>query len=169
MRLLAVACAVLLGGQVTRATGVIQASCVPVQHSRLEALLPVLPGFARNRPKSDTDGVEAVSRTTVDYEAGVAAIGIELMDSCGNPDMLAQLREVLAQGAPATRGTVMRSLPVHGFPAYEEWTAESRHGEVHVLVADRFMVKVTGSLVESRAVVEGAAQAIDLKSLASLK
>ena len=172
MRLLAVSCAVLLCGQASRAAGASQQpACMPVLHSRLEALLPALPGFGRKQPVGDTDPLEAVSRTTVDYEAstGAAVISIELMDSCGNPDMLSQLREFLQQGAPATRGTVMRSLPIQGFPAYEEWTQESQHGEVHVLVADRFMVKVTGSLVESRAVVEGAAQKIDVKSLAALR
>ena len=40
---------------------------------------------------------------------------------------------------------------------------------MHVLVADRFMVKVTGGLVDSLAVVEGAATAIDLQRLAALK
>jgi hypothetical protein len=145
--------------------------CQPVAHGRLEALLPVLNGFGRNPPKGETDPQEAVSRTTVDYEAatGAARISIELIDSCRNPDMLALLKETLATGPPATPGTVFRSLAVHGFPAYEEWTAESKYGEVHVLVAERFTVKVTGELVESRAVVENAAKAITLDKLAALK
>ncbi len=168
MRMVAMACVVVLCGQAGATAGSRQA-CQPVFHSQLEALLPVLAGFARNRPKGETDNLEAVSRTTVDYEAGAAVVSIELMDSCRNPDMLSQLREFLAQGPPATAGTVMRSVPVLGFPAYEEWTQESRHGEMHVLVAERFMVKVTGDLVESRAVVEGAAKAIDLPRLAALK
>ena len=168
MRAMARACAVLLLSQVSAAAEARQA-CMPVLHSQLEALLPVLPGFARNRPVGETDNLKAVSRTTVDYEARAAVISIELMDSCRNPDMLSQLREFLAQGPPATAGTVMRSVPILGFPAYEEWTQESRHGEVNVLVADRFMVKVTGDLVGSRAVVEGAATAIDLQRLAALK
>lgn len=168
MRSIGVACAVLWLVDVNGAAAASQA-CRPVSHVQLEALLPVLPGFARNRPVGETDNVEAVSRTTVDYEAGAAVVSIELMDSCRRPEMLMQLREVLTTGAPATRGTSQRSLPIRGFPAYEEWTAESQHGEVHVLVADRFMVKVTGALVAGRAVVEGAATAIDLQKLATLK
>jgi hypothetical protein len=145
--------------------------CQPVAHGRLEALLPTLTDFARQPPNGDTDGRNAVSRTTVDYERAVsgARVSIELIDTCRNPDMLALLREVLATGPPATQGTVFRSLAVHGFPAYEEWTAESKQGEVHVLVADRFTVKVTGELVESQAVVENAAKAIPLDKLAALK
>ena len=131
--------------------------------------MPDLPDFVRDRPVGETDDDEAVSRTTVDYEAGAARISIELMDSCRNADMLSQLREFLATGAPASLGTTMRSVAIRGFPAYEEWTAESRHGEVHILVADRFMVKVTGDLVASLAAVEGAAQAIELQRLAALK
>ena len=170
MRFAGVVGVVLLAGHLSDTAEASQ-PCTAVSHAQLEALLPVLPGFGRNRPKGETDNLEAVSRTTVDYEAasGAAVVSIELMDSCRNPDMLSQLREFLTTGAPATQGTTMRSLPVRGFPAYEEWTAESRHGEVHVLVADRFMVKVTGDLVESPKVVEGAAQAIDLQKLAALK
>lgn len=105
----------------------------------------------------------------MDYEAGAARISIELMDSCRNQDMLSQMREYLRQWSPATAGTTMRSLTVSGFPAYEEWTAASRYGEVHVLVADRFMVKVTGELVAGLATIEGAATAIPLQQLAALK
>ena len=168
MRTVAIACAVVLCQQLGLAAEARQ-TCRPVFHAQLEALLPVLPGFARNRPKGETDNLEAVSRTTVDYESQEAVVSIELMDSCRNPDMLSQLREFLAQGPPATAGTVMRSLPILGFPAYTEWTQESGHGEVHVLVAERFMVKVTGDLVGSLGVVEGAVRAIDLQRLAALE
>ena len=166
-----VACAVLVTCHLNVGAVAAAQPCRAVRHPELEALLPVLAGFGRNRPVGETDDIEAVSRTTVDYEVagGAARISIELMDSCRNPDMLSQLREFLTTGPVATPGTTMRSLPVRGFPAYEEWTAESGHGEVHVLVADRFMVKVTGDLVESRAVVENAAKAIELEKLAALK
>ena len=140
-------------------------------HSQLEALLPVMPGFSRGTPNGETDNQEAVSRTTVDYEdraGGAAVISVELMDSCRNPNMLSQIREFLKTGPPATRGTVFRSVAIHGFPAYEEWTAESQHTEIHVLVAERFMVKVTGELV-NLGPVQNAAQAIDLKKLAALQ
>lgn len=167
MRSVCLACWLVIGGNVATTADAAQA-CRAVRHPQLEALLPDLPGFVRDRPVGETDDAEAVARTTVDYEAGAAQISIELMDSCRNPDMLSQLREFFTQGAPATAGTSMRSLAIHGFPAYEEWTAESRHGEVHILVADRFMVKVTGDLVD-RGAIERAAEAIPLQKLAALK
>jgi len=145
-------------------------SCQAVAHPRLEALYPTLPGFSRGMPHGETDNQEAVSRTTVDYDDAkqAATISVELMDSCRNPYMLSQFREYLKTGPPPTPGTVFRSVPVGGFPSYEEWTAESQHTEIHILVADRFMVKVTGDLV-GLAVVQNAARAIDLQKLAALR
>jgi hypothetical protein len=142
-----------------------------VRHEQLEALLPVLSGFSRGTPNGETDDQEAVSRTTVDYEdraGGAAVIGVELMDTCRNPNMLMQMREYLKTGPPATSGTTFRSAAIRDFPAYEEWTAESKHTEIHVLVADRFTVKVTGDLVDLGA-VQNAAQAIELQKLAALR
>ena len=143
-------------------------TCRPVPHAQLEALLPVVPGFTRGQAAGETDNQEAVSRVTVDCESGAATISVEFMDTCRNADMLSQLREWLKGGAPRTRGTVVRTLQVRGFPAYEEWTAETQHSEIHVLVADRFTVKVTGDLVNLPP-VQTAAQAIDLQKMATLK
>ena len=98
MRAVAMACAALLCGQVSAAAESRQA-CRPVFHSRLEALLPVLPGFGRNRPKGETDNLDAVSRTTVDYEAEAAVVSIELIDSCRNPDMPVAAPRVPGAGA----------------------------------------------------------------------
>jgi hypothetical protein len=168
-RCVLLACATLLF--LGRPDAAVAQACRPVAHAQLEALLPVLPGFSRGRPNGETDNQEAVSRTTVDYEdraGGAARISIELMDSCRNPDMLSEIRLFLKTGPPATRGTVFRSLAFGKFPAYEEWTAESQHSEIHILVADRFMVKVTGDLV-NLGPVQDAAKLLDVQKLAALK
>jgi hypothetical protein len=145
-------------------------ACQVVSHSELEKLFPVLEGFSRGKPNGETDTGEKVSRTTADYEdrsGGAAVISVELMDSCRNPHMLSQLQEFLTTGPPATAGTAFRSIAVDGYPAYEEWTAESQHTEIHVLVAERFMVKVTGDLLNKGPVLN-AAEEIDLPKLAAL-
>jgi hypothetical protein len=166
MRAIAIACGVLL--LLGRANGAAAQNCRAVPHPQLEVLLPVLTGFSRGMPVGETDNQEAVSRTTVDYEARAAVISVELMDTCRNTDMLSQFREVLKKGPPRLPGTTVRTLQIRGFPAYEEWTAESQHSEIHILVADRFTVKVTGDLVNLPP-VQGAAQAIDLQKLAALR
>ncbi len=118
-------------------------TCLPVAGTTLELFYPVMPGWTRGAPKSETDTQESVSRTTVDFDRATETISVELMDSCRNADVLLMIREALKVFPPGTRGTTQRHTVVNGFPAYEEFTAESGHGEIHVLVADRFMVKVT--------------------------
>jgi hypothetical protein len=118
-------------------------ACQPVAGTALEQFYPVMPGWTRGKPQSETDLTEAVSRTTVDFDRGTETISVELMDSCRGADVLMMIRETLKQFPPGGRGTTQKHTTVNGYPAYEEFTAESGHGELHVLVADRFMVKVT--------------------------
>ena len=51
---------------------------------------------------------------------------------------------------------------------YEEFTAESGHGEIHVLVANRFMVKVTAESSDLRA-LQNAAQLVPMSALAAAR
>jgi hypothetical protein len=142
--------------------------CRPVPGSTLESFYPTIPGWTRATPSSETDAAEAVSRTTVDFERGPSVIGVEIMDSCRNPDVLMMLNESLKTLPPVTPGTTVRLTTINGFPGYEEWTAESRHSEIHVLVGGRFMVKVTGSGVDL-ATVQKTTQSIPMTKLAGMK
>lgn len=143
-------------------------TCQVVPGQRLESFYPAMPGWVRETPQSETDIDESVSRTTVDFERGVSTISVELMDSCRNPDVLALILEALKQLPPATSGTVLRHLTVNSFPGYEEWTDSAGNGEVHVLVAGRFVVKVTASRTD-RATLQSAAQSIPMQKLAAIK
>ena len=143
-------------------------ACRVVPGQTLETYYPVMPGWERGEPKTETDTQESVSRTTVDFDRGVSTISVELMDSCRNPDVLAMMTESLKQPPPSTPDTVVRLLTINGFPGYEEWTNESGHGEVHVVVAGRFMVKVTAS-PSDRTTLENAATLIPMQKLAALK
>jgi hypothetical protein len=140
-------------------------ACRPVPGTTLEQFYPVMPGWTRGQPQSETDTQESVSRTTVDYDRRTETISVELMDSCRNADVLLMMRETLKQFPPGGRGTTQRHTTVNGFPAYEEFTAESGHGELHVLVADRFMVKVTVETSDLRT-LQNATQQIPMQKLA---
>jgi hypothetical protein len=143
-------------------------ACQPVPGNSLEKFYPVLPGWTRGAPQSETDGSEAVSRTTVDFDRKTETISVELMDSCRSADVLLLTRETLKTLPPATQGTTQRHTTVNGFPAYEEFTAESGHGEIHVLVADRFMVKITAESSDLRT-LQNAAQLMPMSALAALR
>ncbi len=143
-------------------------ACSPVPGPSLEKYYPVMQGWSRGEPQSETDPVESVSRTTVDFDRNTETISVELMDSCGRAEVLQLMRGTLETLPPGTPGTVQRHTTVNGFPAYEEFTAESGHGEIHVLVADRFMVKVTAESSNLRT-LQNAAHLVPLSKLAALK
>jgi hypothetical protein len=164
-----VAFLLIAASSLAAATGTATAQgCQPVPGNNLEKFYPVMPGWTRGTPQSETDASEAVSRTTVDFDRGTETISVEVMDSCRNADVLQLLRESLKTLPPNTRGTIQRHTTVNSFPAYEEFTAESGHGEIHVLVADRFMVKVTAGSSNLRT-LQNAALLVPMAGLAALK
>jgi hypothetical protein len=143
-------------------------ACQPVPATTLKQFYPMMPGWTRGEPKSETDPQEAVSRTTVDFDRATETISVELMDSCRSADVLMLIRDMLKQLPPATPGTTQRYTMVNGYPAYEEFTAMSGHGEIHVLVADRFMVKVTAE-TSTLPTLQNAARVIPMRMLAQAK
>ena len=90
------------------------------------------------------------------------------MDSCRNPNVLMMMNESLKQLPPVTRGTVVRHTTINGFPGYEEWTAEAGNGEIHILVAGRFMVKVTAA-TSDLGTLQQATVSIPMQKLAAMK
>jgi len=159
---------VLLGPEVEARTAVVAQACKPVPGKDLERFYPPMPGWTRGEPSSETDVAEAVSRTTVDFDRKLETISVELMDSCRNPDVLQLIRNVLKEMPPATSGTTQRYTRVNGFPAYEEFTAMSGHGEIHVLVGDRFLIKVTAE-TSTLPTLQNSANLIPMQTLADIK
>ena len=143
-------------------------ACQPVPGNNLEKFYPVMAGWTRGMPQSETDRSESVSRTTVDFDRKTETISVELTDSCRSADVLLLIRETLKTLPPATRGTTQRHTTVNGFPAYEEFTAQSGHGEIHVLVADRFMVKVTCDSSDL-GTLQNAARLVPMSALAAAR
>ena len=103
-----------------------------------------------------------------DFDRKLETISVELMDSCRNPYVLQIVRDLMKTMPPATSGTTQRYTRVNGFQAYEEFTAVSGHGEIHVLVADRFMIKVTAE-TSNLPTLQNAANLIPMQKLAAIK
>jgi hypothetical protein len=143
-------------------------ACQLVTGQTLEQFYPVMPGWTRGEPTSETDREELVSRTTADFDRDVSTISVEIMDSCRSADVLRMIKDTLRQMPPSAAGTTQRHTTVNQFPAYEEFTAESGHGELHVLVADRFMIKVTAD-TSDLPTLQNAARLIPMQKLAALK
>lgn len=137
---------------------------------RLKPFLPDLTGWKKGNVNEETDASEHVSRVQVDYEKGVSGLSIELMDSSKNPNVMAPMTDMLKANQTETRSDgFTRPATIDGFPGIEEWTSGVNNGTVHVLVADRYMVKVTGDSVENLDTIVNAARAMKLANLAALK
>jgi hypothetical protein len=137
---------------------------------RLRAFLPNLPGWARETtPQCETDTTESVSRVQVDYEKGISGMSVEIMDSSKNPNVQGPFTAMMQSTAADAAAQGWVKTKIKDFPAVEEWTQESGHGEISVLVEDRFMVRLVGDSVPDIATVRQATEAIDLKGLASLQ
>jgi hypothetical protein len=140
-----------------------------VPHTTLETFLPALKDWTRAyQPRGDTDTTESFSRIQVDYERGVGGLSVEIQDSMKNPNILGPLVAMLASDAAAQQEGMARTT-VGGFPGVQEWTPEPRNGEVVVLLADRFTVRVVGSTVPDLATIRWAVEQVELKKLAGLR
>lgn len=155
------------GSMLQTKTAVVGQACRPVPGTTLEQFYPAMPGWTRGKPSSETDPTESVSRTTVDFDRQLATISVELMDSCRNPHVLQIARDMMKQMPPGGPGTTQRYTSVNGFPAYEEFTAMSGHGEIHVIVADRFMIKVTAE-TSDLPTLQNAAKLVPMQKLAAM-
>jgi hypothetical protein len=156
------------------AAGSPASSSAVVPHEKLAALFPAIPGFKRESdPRGETDTAQNVSRVQADYTqegGGMGGLSVEMMDMSENSAMLAPLKESLRiQGTKKTGLGTQRVTTVAGFPATEEWTPEAGNGVVSVLVADRFVVTMTGSSVGNVSVIYKALDSIDLKKIAALR
>lgn len=161
------------GATGSAASGPASSSAV-VPHEKLAALLPNIPGFTTDAaPRGETHPEDMISRVTASYVAedrSGASLGIEMMDVSTNAMMLTAFKAI--QQNPGTHKTItgtQKTLTIGGYPAYEEWTPEAGNGTVSVLVAERFLIAVTGESVGKVEVIHKAIDAIDLKKIAALK
>jgi hypothetical protein len=150
----------------------------PVDFRKLRDLLPEsLSGLKRQSPtgrKTGDLGV-AISYAEADYEGEIAADGtvknikIKITDLGGmssNPAMAAGW--VLAEVDDESEEGYRKTFTQGSYKGFEEYDKQEQATEVKLLVADRFMVELSGDAVPV-ADVKAALGKIDLKKLEALK
>jgi hypothetical protein len=147
------------------------AAVAPVPPDALAALLPDIAGWTRGQTKSElVPKPAAYSRAEAHYQQGSNTIELVLADSGYQALVLAPVSVFLTSGTEErSRSEVRRSITLNGAPGSESWSAASRHGEVFVVVNQRFIVTATGRQVADLAPVRAAVQAVNLGRLASLR
>ena len=144
-----------------------------VDFRELKALLPEsLDGFKRTNAsgeKNTTMGM-TVSQAEGTYEAGEGHIEINITDNGGMGGIMAFAQAAWASSEidRETDTGFERTTSYGSHKAREEFDNEDQRGEIEILVASRFMVKVSGYKV-TWDMLQAAAKKVNLDALAALK
>jgi len=138
-----------------------------------ESLPPAVPGFERveaGSEKQSAMGITTVIATGV-YESGEKSIRIEITDigGMGGLGAMAMMGMANAEVDKETRTGFERTSTLQGFKTLETYDNASKDGEIQIYVGSRFSVKINGSNLASFDEMSAAANAMDLKTLSTLK
>jgi hypothetical protein len=142
-----------------------------VDFEKLVALLPAPAGWTKSKPTGkQVTAVISTSNAEASYTKGPMNVRLEITDSAFSQLLLAPLSMMLAAGySERSSDGYKKSLSMSGSPAYEEWSNDTKNGEVTALVANRFIVSAKGSSLDSIDSLRGILNQVDLNKLAAMK
>jgi hypothetical protein len=142
-----------------------------------EKLLPVLPeapaGWSAEKGEGSTNDSGGFTLTTVhrDYKKGdgdnAPITSISILDSSANPDYAASTTAAWSYNSSTPEGYA-KPVTVDGFPGFETFEKEGKHGTLWLMVARRYFVQIETQGIESKELQDWARR-IDLKKLAAIK
>lgn len=128
-------------------------------------------GFAKDGEldgSTNNMGGMQVTKVRRTYKAGEQRAEVEILDA----NMVAMLKMPFAMismiNEDSTRG-FKKGKQVSGQPAIVEWTEDSKHSKVTMLVGDRYIVNVEVHQAGANDAAEKLAAALDIAGLAALK
>jgi len=146
----------------------------PVDFRDLKALLPdSLPGLTRGNVEGERSGALGidVAVASADYsnENGTSlSVKISDMGSLTGAMRMATLGWTMAHIDRENNDGYEKTTTFNGYKAWEKYWTSTKHGELHVLVAGRFVVEVSGSDCEMSQIKDAAGQ-VDFNTLAGMK
>ncbi len=148
-----------------------QSQAKPVDFELLKGFLPEINGWTKSRARGEQmTSPFAISNAKAHYENGPSTMDIEITDSALNQMIFAPFAAFMAAGySERSDDGYKKSGVISGSPGFESWRKDSNHGEVTVIVANRFVVQANGRRVENIDAVKKAVETIDLARLATLK
>jgi hypothetical protein len=143
----------------------------PVSFKDLEALLPELPGWERDKPSGERMTAPVTyAEASVNYTKGDANISAKITDSAFNQVLVAPLAMMLAANySHETDSGYEKGIKVGDMPGFEKFDKDDKSGDLTVVVNKRFIVEIEGHQIDDVAVLHTALDRMDLKTLAALK
>ncbi len=125
----------------------------PVDFRKLKELLPEKAGgFSRKESNGEKSGMGGfnISRAEGKYEKeGESFIDVEILDTGGIGGFaLAGLAAwTIAKVDKETETGYEKSTTIEGYKAFEQYDNQSKDGQLHLLVGDRYILNVSGNNV----------------------
>jgi hypothetical protein len=143
----------------------------PVDYELLKAALPDVAGWERSNTKGEQVSMGiSVSKAETRYRKDDSQVDLEITDTAMSQLALAPFTMFLTTGySERSDDGFKRAAKVGGQPGYEEWNKDSKHGEVTVVVNNRFIVNAKGRDVADLEPVRKVVLAVDLAKLGALK
>ena len=142
-----------------------------VGYSQLQAFFPTIPDWTRGEATGDdvTVGM-SISTAQVTYTKGDSSVNLEITDTAMNQLVVGQVAAMIKSvNIEQPANGYRKASTVAGFPAIEEWDADTKSAELTVIVAGRFIVKANANDVSDIKPARAVIDAVDLKKLAALK
>ena len=176
LRLYAVAflAVAVLGASVT--TSGQTSTVTPVAPASLQALLPSIEGWTSLPARANQIALSpeaSYSFASVTLTKDEWRVKVQLSDTGGSSDSLTALAMVvicppgdLTSDMP---GQTIKRLKIGSAPAAELWNADKTSGEITAVIANRFVVTVDSSDVDSLQTLRAIFAKVDLKAVEALK
>lgn len=143
----------------------------PVDFHVLQAMLPAsLPGMQRGAPEGESDqamGIKTSGATVVFRNPAGASVNVSIKDAAAISG-LAGLAKMANMHESEQGADYERNETIGGYSVHEQWNAAARHGELSLIVGNRFGVHVAGDGVDMDTLKAALAQ-IDFGKLESMK
>ena len=144
-----------------------QSQTAPADFEMLKTLLPEVAGWTKGRSRGELVNMPfAISNATAHYTNGESTMDVTITDSAFNQLIFAPFSVFMTSGYEERADDGYRkATTLHGSPGFEEWKKESRHGEVTIVVHNRYVVQAAGHGIASIDPLRKAIEAVDLKKL----
>ena len=109
----------------------------------------------------------SISQVSRSFTNDDQSIDIEIIDSGLNQMVFAGIKMAMNMEVDSS-DEYIKKITIKNFPGMEKYEYDSQDGEVNLMIADRFLVKIEGDDLEDCSSLKAVAEKLDLEGLSNL-